>query len=239
MVGDIVVEQSLNVGGERSLNARHEYVLHIVVDGAEHSIVGRFLSLRSGVGRCYEVVVLSADHDSVNAHRAMSFAVVFHRYLALRVGAKICHHFAFAAYCSEFDKNLVREVEGERHVVGSLVASIPEHHALVAGALFFGSGTHHALIDVARLFVNSREDAARVAIEFVFRFVVADAIDYSASNVHEVDVGFRFNFACHYHLTGGNKSFYSHLRIGVVGEEFVEKSVGDLVGNFVGMPFRH
>ena len=34
VVGDIVVEQSLNVGGERSLNARHEYVLHIVVDGA-------------------------------------------------------------------------------------------------------------------------------------------------------------------------------------------------------------
>ena len=169
----------------------------------------------------------------------MSFAIVFHRYLALRVGAKICHHLAFAANCSEFDKNLVREVEGERHVVGSLVASIPEHHALVAGALFFGSGAHHALIDVARLFVNSREYAARVAIEFVFRFVVADAIDYSASNVHEVDVGFRSNFACHYHLTGGNKSFYSHLRIGVVGEEFVEKSVGDLVGNFVGMPFRH
>ena len=86
--------------------------------------------------------------------------------------------------------------------------------------------------------MNSRKDSTRVAVELIFRLVVADAVDNATSNVHKVDVGFRFNLASHYHLTSGNERLYSHLRVGVVGKKFVEKCVRDLVSHLVGVPFR-
>ena len=98
----------MNLGRKRSLNTRDKYVLNVVEDSAEHSVVGNLLCLGRAVGWSYKFVVLSAHHDGVDAHRAMSFAVVFHRYLTFRVGAEVGHHLALAAYCSEFDKNLVR-----------------------------------------------------------------------------------------------------------------------------------
>ena len=133
----------------------------------------------------------------------------------------------------------MREVECERHQVGRFVNGIAEHHALVAGALLLGSGANHALIDVAALLVNGREHTARCSVELILSLVIANAINHSAGHVHEVDVSLRAHLASNHNLTGCNQCFDSHLRLAVVGEQFVEHSVGNLVSHFVGMTFRH
>ena len=131
------------------------------------------------------------------------------------------------------------QVESQRHVVFRFVAGVAEHHSLVAGPLFFLVFAVNATVDVLRLFVDGEQNAARFAVEFVFALVVADTVDYTASRVHHVDVGFRFYFTGNYNLSRSHERFARNFRFRVISKQFVEDGVRDLIRHFVWVSFRH
>ena len=135
-------------------------------------------------------------------------------------------------------KNMA-QVESQRHEVGSLVAGIAEHHALVAGALLFGSRAVDAAADVAALFVERVQHSAGLGVELKLRAVVADFRDNAARDIHQVDVGRRFHLAGNNDLPGGDERLAGNAARRIIGQKLVENSVADLVGNFVGVSFRH
>ena len=130
------------------LNARHEYVEHVVLDLGEHALVV-----------VVELVVLCRHYDGVDALR-YALLRVFNGYLALRVGAQVCHLLALLAYVGEHAHDELCEVERYGHVVLGLVGGVAEHHSLVAGALVFLLFAAHATVNVVRLLVDGCEHTA-------------------------------------------------------------------------------
>ena len=181
--------------------------------------------------------MLGADDDGVDAPGHV-VVVVFDSHLALGVGTEVGHLLAFAADVGEDLDDFVGQGEGKGHEGVGLVVGVAEHHALVAGSLGHGVGVVlavHAAVDVAALLVYGAEDAAALRLELIVGLGVADAGDGASHHVLQVDVGLRLHFAGHDHLSSGDEGFAGNLGVGVVGEELVEHSVGDLVGHLVGM----
>ena len=87
--------------------------------------------------------------------------------------------------------------------------------------------------------MDGREHPAGVAVEAVVAAGVADAVDYAASHLLHVHIGLGAHFARHDHQTGGAEGLACHFREGVATQELVEDGVGNLVGNFIGVPFGH
>ncbi len=142
-----------------------------------------------------------------------------------------------AADCRQLAENGVGEVERKRHIVFGLVAGIAEHHTLVTCALVVSHFALNAAVDVGALLVDGVEHTARFAVKLVFTFVVADFVDHTACGFHQVDVSLRFHFAGNNNLTCGHEGFASHLRLWVVGKEFVDNGVGNLVSHLVWVAF--
>jgi hypothetical protein len=59
-----------------------------------------------------------------------------------------------AAYVGELAKQTMGKIKGERHIIGSLVAGIAEHHALVAGTLSLCILTLDTTVDIGTLFMQ-------------------------------------------------------------------------------------
>ena len=133
----------------------------------------------------------------------------------------------------------MREDQRRRHHLAGLVAGVAEHDALVAGALLLLGFADDALVDVRRLFVNGRQDAARIAVELILALGVADALDHAARDGLHVDIRLRAHFSGHDHEARGAEGFARHFRVGVAAQEFVEDCVGNLIRNFIGMPLGH
>ena len=70
---------------------------------------------------------------------------------------------------------------------------------------------------------------------------VADFFDYAASNFFNIDGAeiLSRNFAEIYYDVGADGRFACHVRIGVQFKACIEDCIGDLIGYFVGMPFRN
>ena len=96
---EISVKQILHALGQSLAHARQQDGAHVVLDAAAHGLVG--LGLRGGGIGQDEFVVLRRHHHGVHAHGAV-LLVVFHRHLALAVGAQVGHLAAFAADGREF-----------------------------------------------------------------------------------------------------------------------------------------
>ena len=124
--------------------------------------------------------------------------------------------------------------DGRGHQFGSLIRGVAEHHALVAGT----AGVH-ALGNVARLFVDRRDDGAGVGVEAVEGIVVADGGDDAADKALEIDVGLGGDFTGDDHQAGGREGLGGDAAVGILLQAGVENGVGDLVGNLVGMAFGH
>ena len=187
VVFDVVVEEGEHFLAELCFYAGDENVNHILADLGEHLLVGFLLSLARLVRGFHEVVVLGGDHDRVDALRHAAVAVL-DRHLALGIGAEIGHHLAFLAYVGQGAHDEVRQVERGRHVVFGLVGGIAEHHALVAGPLVILLFAGDATVDVVALLVDSREHAARVAVELIVRLRVAYLVDGLARDGLQVDI---------------------------------------------------
>ena len=131
------------------------------------------------------------------------------------------------------------QVESKRHIVFSLVSSVTKHHTLVACALVHRVFTFYATVDIRTLFVYSRKYATRIALKHVFALGVTNLVDYLTRYTLQIDIRFGFHFSCQHYLTGSYQCFASYFRTGVVSQQFVKHSVGNLIRHFVGVSFRH
>ena len=239
VVGDAVVEEAQHFGVvDGGDDARHQHFDDILADLCQHFLVGLQLGFLRIVGREDELVVLSGDHDGVDAHGTV-VVVILDGDLTLGVGTEVGHFLALATDVGKHHQELVGEVEGQRHIVFGLVGGIAEHHTLVAGSLIHRVLALHAAVDVRTLFVDGTEHAAGVALEHVFALGVADAVDDLTGDALEVNVCFGLDFARHHDLSGGDEGFARHFRAGVEGEKLVEDGITDLVCHFVGVSFGH
>ena len=240
-VQDVVVadEPGQLVAGtlQARLDARQQDRAHVLADALLHLPLG--LGLAATLAREDELVVLRRDDDRVHAQRTARRLVVFDGDLRLGVGAQVAHRLALAADHGQLLEDHVREDERRGHHLARLVAGVAEHDALVAGALLLLGLAHDAAVDVGRLLVDGRKDAARVAVELVFAAGVADAPDHAARHALHVDVGLRTHLAPHDHQARGAKRLAGDLRGGIAAEKFVENSVGNLVRDLIGVPLGH
>ena len=145
----------------------------------------------------------------------------------------------FAADDGQLLENHMREDQRRRHHLARLVAGVAEHDALVTGPLLLLGFALDALVDVRGLFVDRRENAARIAVELVFALRVADALDHAPGHALHVDIGLRTHFARNDHESRGAERLAGDFRIGVVAQEFVENGVGNLIRDLIGVPFGH
>ena len=169
----------------------------------------------------------------------MVVVAVFHRHLALRVGAQVGHLPSLAPDVGKHLHYAVGKRERYRHELRGLVGGIAEHHALVAGTLVVLFLALNALVYVAALLVDGCEHAARVAVELVFGLGVANAVDGLAGYRLQVDVLRGAHLAHNHHLAGCHHRLDGCVGVFVVGQKLVEQCVADLVGHLVGMAFRY
>ena len=180
--------------------------------------------------------VLGGDHHVVDAH---GLAVhVFEGDLGLAVRTEEGHG-AVLAHLGQLLGELVGPEDGGGHEGGGLVAGKAEHHALVTGALVFGSGAQHALGDVGGLVVDGGDHGAGVGVEAHVGAGVADLADGLAHHVGQVGVARGGDLAGDDRHAGGHQGLAGHVGVGVLGQQGVQDGVGDLVRHLVGMAFGH
>ena len=224
-----LVEEGPHLLRELGNDARHQHLLHVALDALEHAAVGLLLADAFLLG-VDKLVVLGAYHNVAHTHRATGSAVILYRDLTLGVGAQVGQQAALA-HLGELAQDEVGQVEREGHVVGRLVAGVTEHHALVAGALLLDLALAvDTAVDVVALLVHGREDTARVGVKLVLAPGVAYLGNRAAGHVGQVHIVVAAHLARNHHLPGGDQRLASHL---------VENGVAYLVGDFVGVSFRH
>jgi len=132
--------------------------------------------------------VLGGNYDRIHALH-FTFGIVFDRDLGFSIGTKVGKG-SILADLREPHGQLVRQRDGSGHQLLVLVAGIPEHHALVAGAA--GVDAHG---DVAGLFVDAGDHGAGVAVEAVQGVVVPDGLNGATDHLLEIDVGLGGDFS--------------------------------------------
>ena len=236
------VEQMADILGDAVDDAGNENLLNVAADGLDHPAVG-FVLGDAVVGGVDEVVVLSREDDGVDSDGAV-VVVILDCNLAFGIGAQVGHVDAFAADVGQLHHQRVAQREGEGDIIGRFVGGIAKHHALVTGTLVGSGGLFVSLavdtaVDVAALFVDSRQNSARVSVKHQLAAVIADSVDDTSGNTLKIDIGIAVDFAGENDLTGGYEGFTGDLRFGIADEKFIENRIADLVGDFVGMTFRH
>ncbi len=184
----------------------------------------------------HEFVVLRGDDDRVDADRAVLF-VVFDGDLGLGVRTEPLDLALFAEFL-DLGHELVGEADRERHQFLGFVASVTEHHTLVACTLLvvflaIGGLGVNALGDVRRLLVHSDEDGAALVVKSEFRVHVADALDGLACDLLEVDDCLGGDFTGNDDETGVHEGFACDAAVRILREAGVEDGVGNLVGDLV------
>src|ERR1051326_7154286 len=195
-------------------------------DGLDHVLqnAGAQFVVGDGLG------VLGGDDDRIHAEN-FSVGIVFDCDLRFTVGAKEGKRSVFANL-REALSQLMRERDGSGHQLLILIHRVTKHHALVAGAT--GVDAHG---NVSGLLVDAGDDGAGVAVEAVKGVVVSDGLDGPAHNLLEIDIGLGRDFAGDHDQAGGGEGFAGYPADGIVGEAGVEDSVGNLVGDLIGMAF--
>jgi hypothetical protein len=138
----------------------------------------------------------------------------------------------------------VGQRDRQRHQLGGLVGRVPEHEALVAGALpldlVLGGARRARLVagvdalrDVRRLGADRDAHAAGGAVETLAGGVVADPQDGVADDRRDVDVTGGGHLAGDVHLPGRDHGLDGDPAAGVLREHRVQDRVADLVSDLV------
>ena len=168
--------------------------------------------------------------DQHGGERLGPAVLVDDAHLRLPVGAQVVED-AFLADRGEAAGETVREPDRHRHEVVGVVAGVPEHHALVAGAdlvVVVGEtvadllGLVDALRDVGRLLVDRRDHRARVGVEAVGAARVADAAHGVAHGALVVDVGLGGDLTRDHDQAGGAERLAGDAALRVLLEDGVE-----------------
>src|SRR5688572_652456 len=180
--------------------------------------------------------VLRREHDGVD--RDGLVVLVAKRALALRVGTQPRQLAVLANFGLLLDQT-VRVDDRRRHVAVGLDRRVPEHQALVAGTLLFGTLAIDTLRDVLRLLAEAVQDGARIAVEAFVRVVVTDLEHCLANDVLDLDHGVRGDLAGDDHHAGLRHRLAGDAALRLLRQNRVEDRVRDLIGNLVRMSFRH
>ncbi|CAI8949995.1 NAD-specific glutamate dehydrogenase [Pseudomonas sp. IT-P12] len=181
-------------------------------------------------------VVLGRQYNGVDTHHLAAFVTAGH--LRLGVRAQPRQQAGFAGFGLPLHK-LVREGDRRWHQHVGFVAGVAEHQALVAGTLIFRLGAVDTLVDVRGLLANDVHHTAGRAVEADVGAVVADVENHVTHDLFQVDPGRRGDFTCNDCHAGFHQSFARHAGELVFGNDGVQHRIGNLVGDFVRMPFGH
>ena len=193
--------------------------------------------------------VLVADNDGDNFDRLA--VLVAQRDLALRIRLKL-RAFARVTHFSKALQNVVRVLQRRRHQLRRFLTSVTEHDALIAGALVLRAFRIDALGDVRGLAVQIAGVLRLLPVEAFLR--VADVLHRGAHLRLQASDDFLgesligglviarltgADFAGQDDAVGRHHRLARDPRLGVGGQEGVNDSVGDAVGDFVWVPFGH
>src|SRR5690606_3609141 len=95
---------------------------------------------------------------------------------------------SLSPYFGQLNQYFMTKIQRQRHVVFCFFGSKPKHHALVSGALLFGSSPVDSLVYVWRLLMNSRKYPARIAFKHIFALGVTNFVDYISGNLLDVEI---------------------------------------------------
>ena len=151
--------------------------------------------------------------------------------LALAVRTQIVQLAALADF-GQLLGQLVGQADGHGHQLRGLIAGIAEHHALVTGTADLVVG---AQCDIGALAVDVGDNSAGVSIKAVLCTGITDVRDDLADDLLEIDIAAGGDLAHNVDQTGGSAGLAGHAGIGVVGQDLVQDSIGDLVADLVRM----
>ena len=180
--------------------------------------------------------MLAGQHHGVDAVRLAVH--IAHGHLALGVRAQERQAAVFAQLRLTLNQ-AVCVVNGRRHELGGLAASVAEHQALVTGACVqvVVRRMVHALSDVVALLVISHQHRAALVVNAVLGVVVADAFDGVARHLDVVHMRVGGDLAGQHHQTGVAQGLSGHAGLRVLLENCVEDRVRNLVGDLVRVAF--
>ena len=202
-------EKGAVLGVDALEHTRYQYLAHVFLNLLEHTAFA------------VELVMLGGEDDCVDTQRTVIVAV-FDSNLALGIGAQIRHHLPFLADTGQFLQEDMRQGDGQRHIFARLVASVTEHHALVASTLFLLFLAADPLIDVATLAVDCGEHSARLGLELVLALGVANLLDDITHGLLDIDPTVAGHFAADDCQPRGHQRLAGHMAFGVTTEEFVK-----------------
>ncbi len=165
------------------------------------------------------LIVLSRKHDGLHADRFAIF--IFHGHLGLAIGTEVRKHAVLADLAQLFGQT-VSQVNGHRHEGWGFPAGIPEHHSLVARALFVVIKLIDTLSDVGRLRINRHQHRAGLPIESHCAVGVPDALDRAARYLLEIHITLGRDLPGDYSHAGGYQGLASNSSHFVLGEHGIE-----------------
>ena len=182
--------------------------------------------------------VLGRQHHRRNVLGGI--AVVFDRHLRLGIGPQVLELAALEERPMLLDQ-LVGQTDWRRHQLGGLVAGVPEHHSLIARALFLVEAVAlgHALGDVGGLPAQRDLHGAGARIETHVGARVADVGHHLADQRGDLDLGLGGHLAGNHHQARGGQRFAGDPGVGILRQHGVQDRVGDLVAHLVGMAHRN
>ena len=228
---DVTVEGELGVlaGVEDEVCAEHHTYTNpeevIDLDDLLHHVSAQLLHADA-------VAVLAGDDHSIHTH-GLVVLIVLHSDLALAIRTQIVH-LAVLAHLGQALCQLVSQTDGHRHQLRGLIAGIAKHHALVACTADLIVG---AKGDIGALAVHIGDDGAGVGVKAELGAGVADIGHDLADDLLEIDIAVGGDLAHDVHKAGGCTGLAGHTGIGVVGQNFVQNGIRDLVADLVGMSF--
>ena len=122
---------------------------------ANHFFIRFRLTFGSVIFRRNKFVMLCRNHYGLYTC-GCTVVVIFHSNLTFTIGTKISHHFAFSSDCSQFNKQIVSNLNAERHQIFGFSNRITEHHSLITRSLIIGIFAFYSAINITRLSVNRR-----------------------------------------------------------------------------------
>ena len=178
--------------------------------------------------------MLCGENDRINTN---NFAVVvLEGDLAFRIRAQPRQGAVFTHFSLTLHQT-VRIGDRRRHQHVGFVSGVAKHQALVARALFQRIGTVNALVDVRRLFTDGAQHRAGVGVKAHIGMHVANFTDRVAGDLFDINPCAGGDFTTDQNHTGFDVGFTCYARFRILFEDRIQHGVGDLVSNFVGMPF--
>ena len=100
-----------------------------------------------------------------------------------------------------------------------------------------GAARVHAHGDVAGLLVDAGDHGAGVGVESVESIVVADGSNHATHQRLEIHIRFGGDLTGYDHQAGRGQGLTSYAAHRIFSQAGVENGIGDLVGDFIRMPF--